>query len=156
MKRVSWTLGALTVLCCFSSHAAGILKLSHTELTLSPDEPASELWAENVGDTPLYLDISQQRVINPGQVPEQRVPVEVIERPALLVLPRRLVLAPGQRYRMSLKEISVPRQSEVWRVTFRPRERVAVDANHVEGTAAPLFVSIGYGVVIYQRNGRGR
>lgn len=152
---MNWVPAALAVLCCAGCHAAGILKLSRTELTLAPDKHTSELWATNIGDTPLYLDITQQLVINPGQVPEQRMLVEEVERPALLVLPRRLVLSPGQRYRMVLKEISVPGQNQVWRVTFRPRERVAVRADQKEGTTAPLLVSVGYGVVIYQMNGQG-
>lgn len=155
MKRMSWVFGALAVLWCAGSDAAGVLKLSRTELMLTPGKPASELWAANVGDTPLYLDITQQLVVNPGQLPEHRMLVEEVERPALLALPRRLVLSPGQRYRIVLKELSVPGQSQVWRLTFRPRERVVVKADQADGTAAPLFVSVGYGVVIYQMNGQG-
>ncbi|MET1500598.1 hypothetical protein ABXK61_02955 [Burkholderia sola] len=151
MQRVPrWVPGALALLCCGSSLAAGVLKLSRTELTLSQDKPASELWAENVGDTPLYLDITQQRVSNPGEWPERLVPVEDVPRPTLLVLPDRLVLSPGQKYRMALKELVTPDQPQVWRVTFRPREHVVVDVDQDGGTTAPLFVSIGYGVVIYQ------
>ncbi|MDN7491521.1 hypothetical protein CFB40_18740 [Burkholderia sp. AU31652] len=157
MKRtLCWALGALALLCCSGSFAAGILKLSRTELTLSPDKPASELWVENVGDTPLYLDISQQRVSNPGYMPEQLVPVEEVSQPTLLVLPNRLVLSPGQKYRMALKALSTPDEPQVWRVTFRPREHVVVDAGRDGDTTAPLFVSIGYGVVIYQLKNMGK
>ncbi|PFH19508.1 hypothetical protein BX604_6111 [Burkholderia sp. JKS000303] len=151
MKRLPrWALGALTLLCCSGSFAAGILKLSRTEFTLSPDKPANELWVENVGDTPLYLDVTQQRVSNPGHVPEDLVPVEDVPQPTLLVQPSRLVLSPGQKYRMVLKELSGPDEPQVWRVTFRPREHIVIDADRDGDTTAPLFVSIGYGVVIYQ------
>nr|WP_175801761.1 hypothetical protein [Burkholderia anthina] len=151
MKRLPrWALGVLTLLCCSGSFAAGILKLSRTELTLSPDKPANELWVENVGDTPLYLDVTQQRVSNPGHMPEHLVLVEEVPQPTLLVQPSRLVLSPGQKYRIALKELSTPDVPEVWRVTFRPRESIAVDDDRDGGTSAPLFVSIGYGVVIYQ------
>ncbi|MBA9833589.1 hypothetical protein J4M90_38495 [Burkholderia contaminans] len=143
-------LGALLLLWSSGSFAAGILKLSRTELTLAPDKPANELWVENVGDTPLYLDITQQRVLNPGHLPEQLVPVEEVSQPTLLVLPTRLALSPGQKYRMALKELSMPDESQVWRVTFRPREHIVVDADRDGDTTAPLFVSVGYGVVIYQ------
>ncbi|MEK7886885.1 hypothetical protein AAB992_07165 [Burkholderia contaminans] len=154
MKRtLCRALGAVMLLCCSGSFAAGILKLSRTELTLSPDKPASELWVENAGDTPLYLDITQQRVSNPGHLPEQLVPIEEVPQPTLLVMPNRLALSPGQKYRMSLKELSIPDTSQVWRVTFRPRENIVVDAGRDGDTAAPLFVSIGYGAVIYQLSG---
>ncbi|RQT80797.1 hypothetical protein [Burkholderia cepacia] len=145
-----WVLGVLAVFCCTSSMAAGILKLSRAELTLTPDKPPGELWAENVGDSPLYLDVTQQLVTNPGQSPECLVPVTDVPQPALLVVPGRLVLAPGQKYQVMLKELATPAQAQVWRVTFRPRELLVVDTGSASGTQAPLVVSIGYGVVVYQ------
>ncbi|WP_217588605.1 hypothetical protein [Burkholderia sp. GbtcB21] len=148
-----WALGMLAALCCTSSMAAGVLKLSRTELTLAPDKPVPELWAENVGDTPLYLDVTQQLVTNPGQSPERLVPVTDVMRPALLVSPNRLTLAPGQKYRVMLQEFETSSQAQVWRLTFRPRERIVVDANNASGTQAPLVISVGYGVVIYQLRG---
>ncbi|WP_334043179.1 hypothetical protein [Burkholderia ambifaria] len=149
-------LPVLAALACSSSLAAGVLKLSRTELTLSPDKPATELWVENVGDTPLYLDVAQHLVSNPGQLPERLVPIEDVPQPTLLVLPGRLVLSPGQKYRMTLKELSRSDSPQVWRVTFRPREHIVVDADKDRGTTAPLFISIGYGVVIYQLRDTGR
>ncbi|UOB58018.1 hypothetical protein MRS60_27965 [Burkholderia pyrrocinia] len=145
-----WALGMLAALCCTSSMAAGILKLSRTELTLSPDKPVPELWAENVGDTPLYLDVTQQLVTNPGESPERLLPVSEAPSPTLLVSPNRLTLAPRQKYRVMLKELGTPTQAQVWRLTFRPRERIVVDAVDISGTQAPLVISVGYGVVIYQ------
>lgn len=145
-----WALGVLAALCCTSSMAAGILKLSRTEMTLAPDKPAPELWAENVGDTPLYLDVTQQLVTNPGESPERLLPVSEAPSPTLLVSPNRLTLAPGQKYRVMLKELGTPTHAQVWRLTFRPRERLVVAAVDVSGTQAPLVISVGYGVVIYQ------
>ena len=145
-----WALGMLAALCCSSSMAAGILKLSRTEMTLAPDKPPGELWVENKGDTPLYLDVTQQWVANPGKTPEQLVPVTEVMGPSLLVLPGRLTVAPGQKYRMVLKALDAPSQTNIWRVTFRPRERIVVETGGAEGAPAPLFVSVGYGVVIYQ------
>ncbi|MDR0240943.1 MAG: hypothetical protein LBJ65_04980 [Burkholderia sp.] len=150
-----WALGLLPLLCCTCSYAAGLLKLSRAELTLAPDKPASELWVENIGDGPLYLDITQHLVMNPGQSPEQLVPVGEVQGPTLLVLPGRLVLSPGQKYRMALNELATPNHTQVWRVTFRPREYIVVDSDQERAATAPLFVSVGYGVVIYQLHGSG-
>lgn len=150
MRGRYWVLGAFAALYCGGGMAAGILKLSRTELTLAPDKPSAELWAENIGDTPLYLDVLQQLVMNPGDSPERLVPVSEVPRPALLAIPTRLALAPGQKYRVMLKAFDTPAKAQVWRLTFRPRERLVVETRNASGTQAPLVVSIGYGVVIYQ------
>jgi len=142
--------GLLAALCCTGSLAAGVLKLSRTELTLAPGKPIPELWVENVGDTPLYLDVTQQLVTNPGEHPERLVPVTEVSRPALLTFPGRFALSPGQKRQVMLKVFDTPPRAQVWRLTFRPRERLIVDAKDASGVQAPLAISVGYGVVIYQ------
>lgn len=156
MKIVSGSLlGVLLALFATQGSATGILKLSRTELKLGPDMPVNELYVENIGDTPLYLVVEQKLLLNPGQTLEQLVPIEETERPTLLVTPGRLVLAPGQKQRMVLKELMVPSRTLVWRVTFRPKEQLVIDEG--AGAQAPLVVSVGYGVVIYQSGtDRGR
>ncbi len=148
MKRTSRLfLGLLLTLFATQGMAAGILKLSRTELVLKPGKPASELYVENTGETPLYLDVEQQLLVKPGRIPESLIPIQNVEFPSLLVTPTRLVLAPGQKQKMVLKELRRTSLPMVWRVTFRPRERLHIDA---EDVSAPLIVSVGYGVVIYQ------
>jgi len=148
MKRTSGCfLGLLLVLFATPVMAVGVLSLSRTELTLEPGKSAPELHVENTGDTPLYLDVEQKLLLNPGQAPERLVPIQEVERPSLLVTPGRLVLAPGQKRRMVLQEIETPTRTQVWRVTFRPRERLHIES---EVLSAPLVVSVGYGVVVYQ------
>jgi len=148
MSRVTRSLLGL-LLALFATHgmAAGVLKLSRTELKLEPGKSVHALYVENTGDTPLYLDVKQELLLNPGQTPERLVPIQEVERPGLLVTPGRLVLAPGQKHRMVLKEIEAPARTLVWRVTFRPRERLHIET---EALSPPLIVSVGYGVVIYQ------
>ncbi|WP_244137710.1 hypothetical protein [Burkholderia sp. BCC1644] len=155
--RLRGVLALLAVLACTSSMAAGVLKLSRVELTLAPDQPASELYAENVGDTPLYLNVEQHLVENPGETPERLVPVAEVERPGLLIQPNRLVLAPAQKYRMVMRELGTsPQKTQVWRVTFRPTERIVVANDTQDSLATPLSISIGYGVVIYQHGDAAR
>ncbi|WP_423382273.1 hypothetical protein [Burkholderia sp. LMG 32019] len=152
MKRRAF--GVVAALCCMPALAAGVLKLSRTELTLEPGKPPGELYVENVGDTPLYLSVEQTLLTNPGQTPEHLVPVSAVSRPGLLVLPNRLTVAPGQKYRIGLRTFDTPpgtpADTQVWRVTFRPKERIVVDTVQGDGAHAPLFVSVGYGVLIYQ------
>ena len=131
--------------------AAGVLNLSTTELRLVPDQRQGALYAQNTGDSPLYLDVEQALVLNPAEKPEQLLDISQVPKPALLVTPSRLVLAPGQKYRMNIKTLVTPASNQVWRVTFRPREHVIVQTG-AEGVSAPLSVSVGYGMVIYQNS----
>ncbi|MBM1189237.1 hypothetical protein GYM98_21435 [Pseudomonas lundensis] len=132
--------------------AAGVLKLSTTELRFLPDQREGALYAQNTGDSPLFLDVEQTLVFNPGEQPEQRLALSQVSNPGLLVTPARLVLAPGQRYRMNIKTLGNPAVNQVWRVTFRPRENVIVQTQGEDGLSAPLSVNVGYGVVIYQNS----
>lgn len=132
------------------AEAAGVLKLSHVEMWMRGDARVGKLYAENVGDSMLYLEIEQRLLLNPGEQPEQLVPVEQVERPTLLAAPTKLALGPGQRYRIALRELMRPQTPQVWRLTFRPKESVLLLGESMDGVAAPLSVSIGYGVLVYQ------
>lgn len=129
--------------------AAGSLHLPRAELRLEPGRAPGELLAENRGNSPLYLDVEQQLLLNPGSTPEMLVPVGETEQPGLLVTPNRLILAPGQKYRMNLRILSTPTRTQVWRITFRPRERVILNGGEADGSA-PLIINMAYGVLIYQ------
>ena len=148
---VAMLLGGL-LMCPLHSMAAGVLKLSTTELRLVPDQRQGALFVENTADSPLYLDVEQTLVLNPAEKPEQLLDISQVPKPGLLVTPNRLVLAPGQKYRMNIKTLDSPASNQVWRVTFRPREHVIVQTQGAEGVSAPLSVSVGYGVVIYQNS----
>ena len=139
-------------ICPLRGMAAGVLTLSTTELRLLPDQRQGALFALNTGDSPLYLDVEQTRVLNPGQQPEQLQAISQVPNPGLLVTPTRLALAPGQKYRMNIKTLDTAASNQVWRLTFRPREHVIVQAQGADGVSAPLSVSVGYGVVIYQNS----
>lgn len=135
--------------------AAGVLRLTHNVITLGGAQPVAKLEAENTGDSPLYLDIIQEQVQSrPGQ-PEIRRPIGEIPAPSLLVNPLRLVLRPGQKRVLEVTELHKPRQPQIWRVTFRPRERYQVQRGGESHGEMPLLVSVGYGAVIYQRGSEG-
>lgn len=140
------------LMCPLSGMAAGVLKLSTTELRLAPDQRQGALYALNTGDSPVYLDVEQALVLNPGDKPEQLQAISQVPNPGLLVTPTRLVLAPGQKYRMNIKTLGTPASNQVWRLTFRPRENVIVQTQGADGVSAPLSISVGYGVVIYQNS----
>lgn len=146
----AFLLGALALASPQHGLAAGILHLPRAELRLEPGKTPGELLAENRGDNPLYLEVEQQLLLNPGSTPEVLAPLGEIERPSLLVTPNRLILAPGQKYRMTLRILNPPARTQVWRLTFRPRERVILDSGYADNNATPLIINMAYGVLIYQ------
>lgn len=131
--------------------AAGVLRLSHSEITVGGPERSGRLEAENTGDSPLYLDVTQQKIQTPLTTPEVRIPVGEVPSPSLLVSPQRLILGPGQKRVLEVRVLRAPKQRQIWRITFRPRENFAAQGVDEKGTRVPLSVSIGYGVVIYQQ-----
>ncbi|WP_221775153.1 hypothetical protein [Pseudomonas sp. MSSRFD41] len=141
---------AVALLLPASSLAAGILQLSDSVLRLEPGARMPQLHVENTGDTPLFLDVRQELLVNPGQSPEELMPVEQVQAPSLLISPQRLVLSPGQKRQMTLRTLSAPARHRVWRLTFRPRQRVIVETTTPDQQGAPLSLNIGYGVLIYQ------
>ncbi|WP_456311377.1 hypothetical protein [Serratia proteamaculans] len=133
------------------AQAAGILRLSNTEITLGGAEPAARLEAENIGDSPLYLDVIQEQVQTPLTRPEVRLSLGALPSPSLLVSPVKLVLGPGQKRVLNVNVLRIPQQRKIWRVTFRPRENISVSTeDNSEQRLVPFSVNIGYGVVIYQ------
>ena len=132
------------------SYAGGVLSLPRVELSISPLGRLPELVVENKGDGPLYLEVRQQLLTNPGSLPERLVDVGNTESPSLLVLPARLILGPGQKRNMQLHVLSQPTKTQAWRITFRPQQNVHVVSTEVTSPRVPLRLSIGYGVVIYQ------
>ncbi|CAM4094175.1 hypothetical protein [Serratia silvae] len=137
-----------------NSYAGGKLSLSQAELTIKPQARLPELVVENQGDGPLYLDVTQQLLTNPGSQPETLVDIGNTESPSLLVTPSRLTLGPGQKRNMQLRVLAQPEKTQVWRITFRPQQKMHVVTDGVAATRAPLRISIGYGVVIYQAGGQ--
>lgn len=150
-----YRLGALAALLLTpGSHAGGLLSLSQVELTILPQGHLPDLVVENQGDGPLYLEVRQQLLTNPGSRPEQLIEVGNTESPSLLVMPSRLILGPGQKRNMQLHVLTQPAKTQVWRVTFRPQQALNVVTAGTTPIRVPLLVSVGYGVVIYQA-GRG-
>ena len=150
LRRAAHILAALALLWPLHGTANGILHLQRAELQLEPGKAPGDLLVENRGDSPLYLDVEQKLLLNPGSSPGVLVPVGETEQPSLLIAPSRLILAPGQKYRMTLRILHTPARTQVWRVTFRPRQRLILKAGETDTAAPPLVINMAYGVVIYQ------
>ncbi|QKH34745.1 pilus assembly protein [Achromobacter pestifer] len=102
----------------------------------------------NMGDGPLYLSATLQKVMNPGLAPEEHVPLSQLEHPGLLASPDKLTLGPGQSRTISLKSLSVPAAEEMYRLYVVPVRAMQVEEAPQDKISAPMSVSIGYGVLV--------
>lgn len=103
---------------------------------------------KNMGDAPLYLSISLQKVMNPGLVPETKVALGELEHPGMLASPEKLTLGPGQSRRVSLKSLFEPLDEELYRLYIVPVRSLKVDDAPKDKITAPMSVAIGYGVLV--------
>ncbi|MBO1016337.1 pilus assembly protein [Achromobacter sp. SD115] len=102
----------------------------------------------NVGDAPLYLSISLLKVMNPGQQPEEKVPLSQLEHPSVLANTDKLTLGPGQSRSIGLKSLAVPVSEEMYRLYIVPVKAMHVDEAPQDKITAPMSVAIAYGVLI--------
>jgi hypothetical protein len=103
---------------------------------------------KNMGDAPLYLSISLQKVMNPGVTPEQKVDLGQLDNPTMIASPDKLTLGPGQSRQIDVKSLSEPEREELFRLYVVPVRSLTVDDAPKDKISAPMSVSIGYGVLV--------
>ena len=103
---------------------------------------------KNLGDAPLYLSISLQKVLNPGISPEIKQPLSAQTHPEMLASPDKLTLGPGQSRTISLKSLVEPQAESLYRLYIVPVRSMAVEGAPEDKITAPMSVSIGYGVLL--------
>ena len=103
---------------------------------------------KNLGDAPLYLSISLQKVMNPGESPEIKQPLSALTHPGMLANPDKLTLGPGQSRAISLKSLVEPEVETLYRLYIVPVRSMQVEEAPEDKITAPMSVSIGYGVLV--------
>lgn len=105
----------------------------------------------NNGDKPLYLDITLQRVDNPGVNPEQKTLISDISQPEMIFNPNRITLGPKQKRNIKLLPLKSPAQETLYRLYINPVVDIKALGSHEDKSKihAPMTISIGYGVLIH-------
>ena len=103
---------------------------------------------KNLGDAPLYLSISLQKVMNPGESPEIKQPLSALTHPGMLANPDKLTLGPGQSRAISLKSLVEPEAETLYRLYIVPVRAMQVEQAPEDKITAPMSVAIGYGVLV--------
>ncbi|MDX9668004.1 hypothetical protein QMK50_23935 [Pseudomonas sp. P5_152] len=102
----------------------------------------------NMGDSTLYLSVSVQKVMNPGQVPEEKVSLGELPHPGLIATPEKLTLGPNQSRVVTLKSLGEPEQEALYRLYVVPVRSIKIEEAPDDKITAPMSVSIGYGVLV--------
>ena len=103
---------------------------------------------KNLGDAPLYLSISLQKVMTPGESPEIKQPLSALTHPGILANPDKLTLGPGQSRAVSLKSLVEPEAETLYRLYIVPVRSMQVEQAPEDKITAPMSVAIGYGVLV--------
>lgn len=103
---------------------------------------------KNVGDAPLYLSISLQKVMNPGVTPEKKISLGQLDNPGMIASPDKLTLGPNQTRQIVLKSLMELAQEELYRLYVVPVRSLKVDDAPQDKITAPMSVAIGYGVLV--------
>ncbi|WP_145537893.1 pilus assembly protein [Yersinia kristensenii] len=106
--------------------------------------------AYNSGDQPLYLELTLQRVENPGENPEKKTLVSDIPQPEIIFNPSRITLGPKQKRDIKLLPLKSPDKETLYRLYINPIVDIKAVGNGDENKIhAPMTISIGYGVLIH-------
>ncbi|QVN20271.1 pilus assembly protein [Burkholderia pyrrocinia] len=103
---------------------------------------------KNMGDAPLYLSISVQKVMNPGKTPEEKQNLGDLQHPGMLASPDKLTLGPNQTRAITLKSLAEPENEALYRLYIVPVRSLKVDDAPQDKITAPMSVSVGYGVLV--------
>ena len=123
------------------------MALSQVIFDLLPGQPPrQDVEVFNDGSDRMYVAADPFLILDPGRASEQRVPTSSPESMGLLVSPRRLVLAPGERRTIRIAAIGPRSEADrVYRVAIKPV------AGTVSSDRSALNVFVGYDTLVIVR-----
>jgi P pilus assembly chaperone PapD len=134
--------------------AFGLASLAHAEMVLSQvivdlvpgKAPRDDIEVFNDGPERMYVSAEPFEVIGAGTAAERRQPATDPERSGILVSPRKLILAPGERRTIRIAAIGDrPERDRVYRVSIKPV------AGPISADQSALKVFVGYDALVLVR-----
>ncbi|AIN19226.1 hypothetical protein CH54_2822 [Yersinia rochesterensis] len=144
-------LSAIVLLLAPIAATYGQLMALPTRTTVEALEQNRTVQVYNSGDKALYLDISLQRVDNPGVTPEKKTLISDIPQPEIIFNPSRITLGPKQKRDIKLLPLKSPTQETLYRLYIDPVVATKVSGGSEDKSKihTPMTISIGYGVLIH-------
>lgn len=147
MKRtLLWSAALIASLGC-ASLAQAEMVLSQVIVDLLPGKPPREdieVW--NDGDDRMYVVAEPSEIVGAGTAHEQRLALPPSDEAGLLIIPRRLVLEPGDRRTIRIAAFGErPASERVYRVAIKPV------AGPLTAEQSALKVLVGYDTLVLVR-----
>lgn len=144
-------LSAIVLLLAPISATYGQLVVLPTRTTVEALNQHRTVQVYNSGDKALYLDISLQRVDNPGGTPEKKTLISDISQPEMIFNPNWITLGPKQKRDIKLLPLKSPTQETLYRLYIDPVVSTKVSGRGEDKSKihTPMTISIGYGVLIH-------
>ena len=127
--------------------ASSEMVLSQVIFDLQADEPPREdVEVLNNGSERMYVVADVFRILDPGTQEERRVPAGLPQDSGILVSPKRLILAPGERRTIRIAAFGERSEDDrVYRVAIKPV------AGEVTSDRSALNVFVGYDTLVIVR-----
>lgn len=145
--KIQFPIIAAMSIALLSASASAEMALSQVIFDMRPGEPArQDVEVFNDGSERMYVSADAYQILRPGMASEERVLANPPESSGLLVSPRRLVLAPGERRTIRIAVIG-PRSKvdRVYRVAIKPV------AGRVTSDRSALNLFVGYDTLVIVR-----
>lgn len=130
-----------------SGAAHAEMVLSQVIVDLLPNEPRGDIEVFNDGPERMYVAADPFEIVDAGTPEERRIQVAADpEQAGLLVSPRKIVLAPGERQTIRVAAIGErPETDRVYRLAIRPV------AGPLQADQSALKVLVGYDALVLVR-----
>ena len=131
----------------FLAPASAEMVLSQVIFDLRPGEaPRQDVEVYNNGSERMYVAADVFRILEPGTPREQRVAEQPAQEPDLLVSPKRMILAPGERRTVRIAALGPRSETDrIYRVAIKPV------AGEVTSDKSALNVFWGYDTLVIIR-----
>lgn len=132
-------------------NAQAQLQLNEFFIDLDDGSTPGELYAANRGNETLYLQVTVEEVLNPGETNQEVIKISNPREAGVLVSPQRLVAQPGEEKRIRIVALDKTEDDRFFKVTVTP---VAGDLESEE--AIGVKVMIAYAAWVFQRPEQAR
>lgn len=152
MNTISgWLLA--TLLLISSSSAFSQITVNRSVIEFSAEGLVQDIEVMNTGEFKIYLDMKVAEIVNPESENATRVSLDDPRTAAVLVSPRQLLVAPGQRKRLRVIFRDEPGDSDrVFRLTVSPYTgKAKIEAAGGGKKSSAIKVLVGYDLLLMLR-----
>ena len=140
-----WILSLSTL--CLADYALASLSARPVLVSFEPgQDQRADIAITNLADRVQYLEISAEKIVSPGAVPEEVFSSPNPDEVGLLVAPRRITLQPGEERLIRVILLEAPSKTDkAWRVLIMPV------VGKIESTGSAAAINVAYRALVFAR-----